>query len=66
MIKVCPFPAANKDKTDYEDDDLESDSDQLDTDDLGIVVALKDDDGAYVTWDDDLKLVTTENLGENT
>ena len=64
--KVCPFPAANKDKTDYEDDDLESDSDQLDTDDLGIVVALKDDDGAYVTWDDDLKLVTTENLGENT
>ena len=59
--KVCPFPAANKDKAEDENDDL-NDGDELDPDDLGIVVALKDQHGEYVMWTDDLMLTTTKKL----
>ncbi|MBV00501.1 MAG: hypothetical protein CMM24_09075 [Rhodospirillaceae bacterium] len=64
--KVCPFPAVNEDKSTYEEDDLESDGDQLDEDDLGVVVALRDHDGEYVSWTDDLMLTTTKDLGDTT
>ena len=63
--KVCPFPAANKDKAEDENDDL-NDGDELDPDDLGIVVALKDQHGEYVMWTDELLLTTTKNLGDTT
>lgn len=59
--KVCPFPAANEDSSDYSDDNLE-DGDTLDEDDLGVVVALKDYQGKYVTWDDDLILRVSNNF----
>ena len=38
--KCYPFTAANKDKAEDENDDL-NDGDELDPDDLGIVVALQ-------------------------
>ena len=64
--KACPFPAANEDSVDYGNDDLESDNDELASDDLGVVVALKDYNGNYVTWDDDLMLRTTRKLSDKT
>lgn len=64
--KVCPFPAANEDTSSYEEDDLNSDGDQLDPDDLGIVVALRDYQGEYVSWTDDLMLTTAKDLTDTT
>jgi len=64
--KVCPFPGVNEDKSTYEEDDLESDGDQLEEDDLGVVVALRDYEGEYVSWTDDLMLTTTKDLGDTT
>lgn len=64
--KVCPFPGVNEDKSTYEEDDLESDGDQLEEDDLGVVVALRDYEGEYVSWTDDLMLTKTKDLGDNT
>ena len=62
---MCPFPAANKDTAEDENDDL-NDGDELDPDDLGIVVALRAQNGEYVMWTDDLMLTTTKNLGDTT
>ena len=64
--KVCPFPAVNEAESTYEEDDLESDGDQLDEDDLGVVVALRAQNGQYVSWTDDLMLTTTKDLGDTT
>ena len=64
--KVCPFPGVNEDTSTYEEDDLESDGDQLEEDDLGVVVALRDYEGEYVSWTDDLMLTTTNDLGDTT
>jgi hypothetical protein len=59
--KVCPFPAANKDSSDYSDDNLD-DGDTLDEDVLGVVIALKDYKGKYVTVDDGLMLRVSNNF----
>ena len=61
---MCPFPAVNEARSTYEEDDLESDGDQLDEDDLGVVVALRAQNGQYVSWTDDLMLTTTKDLGD--
>ena len=63
--KVCPFPAANKDESDYQDNDDYYASDELDEDDLGISFALKDVNGDYVGWTNDFYLNITDEITDN-
>ena len=58
--KVCPFPGANEDDSDYQEDDISDDYDELDEDDLGISIALMDVNGQYVTFDEQLILKVSD------
>ena len=58
--KVCPFPGANEEDPDYQEDDSSDDYDELDDSDRGISIALIDVNGQYVAFDEQLKLIVSD------